>query len=151
MCSFTAFWLSAKFTHHRPSISWRNGLLRWEGQWRACSECLRVTLMSNTCSPQLNRNRQAYLEGGLVCMQAPRTDVCNLETAAGFYMISNSKSGQQRNPSCASVLLLPCTRAKISPGSEKLDGESRNYVIWHPNTITMSGRGGEKDKHKYFQ
>ena len=36
-------------------------------------------------------------------MQAPRTDVCNLGTTAGFYMISNSKSGRPKNSSCASL------------------------------------------------
>lgn len=36
-------------------------------------------------------------------MQAPRTDVCNLGATAGFYMISNSKSGRPKNSSCASL------------------------------------------------
>lgn len=36
-------------------------------------------------------------------MQAPRTDVCNLGATVGFYMISNSKSGRPKNPSCASL------------------------------------------------
>lgn len=63
----------------------------------------RVTLMSNTCfPPQPNKNRQAYFRG-LVCMQAPRTDVCNLGATVGFYMISNSKSGRPKNSSCASL------------------------------------------------
>lgn len=44
-------------------------------------------------------------------MQAPRTDVCNLGATAGFYMISNSKSGRPKNSSCAS--LFSCCHALV--------------------------------------
>lgn len=44
-------------------------------------------------------------------MQAPRTDVCNLGATAGFYMISNSKSGRPKNSSCASLFF--CCHALV--------------------------------------
>lgn len=88
-------------------------------------------------------------------MQAPRTDVCNLGATAGFYMISNSKSGRPRNSSCASLfccchaLVLKyhlVQRAAIKTAESMSDGvQVLSNVQRRRNTNIFSSKEGNQE------
>lgn len=92
-------------------------------------------------------------------MQAPRTDVCNLGATAGFYMISNSKSGRPKNSSCAS--LFSCCHALVlkyhlvQPAgfetAESMPDLSKDYQMARDGKTQICSVAGSKNQKSFWE